>query len=97
MAAYCDKFFSMPMNAYRGPPMTLGNAAAAKVRFIVWCRDCAHQVEPDPAELAARFGAELPVPDWQARLVCSQCGSRAVNMVVTGTEQPAARPPMLGS
>ena len=26
-----------PVNAYRGPPMTLGNAAAAQVRFIVWC------------------------------------------------------------
>jgi hypothetical protein len=24
---------------YRGPPMTLGNAAAAKVRLIVWSRD----------------------------------------------------------
>jgi hypothetical protein len=26
--------------------MTLGNAAAAKVRLIVWCKDCQHQVEP---------------------------------------------------
>jgi hypothetical protein len=33
--------------------MTLGNAAAARVRLIVWCRDCSHQVEPDPAETAA--------------------------------------------
>ncbi|MGA8755474.1 MAG: hypothetical protein WB611_03960 [Stellaceae bacterium] len=29
----------------------LGNAAAARVRFIVWCRDCQHRVEPDPAEM----------------------------------------------
>ena len=42
------------MNAYHGPPMTLGNAATAKVRFIVWCLDCSHQVEPDPAEMAER-------------------------------------------
>jgi hypothetical protein len=28
------------MNAYHGRPMTLGNAAAARVRLIVWCRDC---------------------------------------------------------
>jgi hypothetical protein len=66
--------------------------SAAKVRFIVWWRDCAHQFELNPAEQAARFGAETTVPDWQARLVCSHCGSRAVNMVVTGTEQRPARP-----
>jgi hypothetical protein len=36
------------------PPMTLGNAAAARVRLIVWCKECRQQVEPDPAEMAAR-------------------------------------------
>jgi hypothetical protein len=51
------------MNAYRGPPMTLGNATAAHVRLIVWCLDCRRQVEPDPAEMAERYGAETPVPD----------------------------------
>jgi hypothetical protein len=40
----------------RSPPMTLGNAAAARVRLIVWCKECRHQVEPDPAEHATRFG-----------------------------------------
>jgi predicted metal-binding protein len=29
--------------------MTLGNAAAARVRLIVWCEACQHRVEPDPA------------------------------------------------
>jgi hypothetical protein len=38
--------------------MMLGNAAAAHVRLIVWCHDCSHQVEPDPAEMADRYGAE---------------------------------------
>jgi hypothetical protein len=42
------------MTSYRGPPMTLGNAAAARVRLIVWCLDCRHQVEPDPAAMAER-------------------------------------------
>jgi hypothetical protein len=51
--------------------MTLGGAAAARVRLIVWCKDCQHQVEPDPAEIAARRGAETPLPDWRERLVCS--------------------------
>jgi hypothetical protein len=65
--------------------MTLGNAAAAHVRLIVWCKACQHQVEPDPAEMAARYGAETTVPDWRERLVCSRCGSREVDMVVTVT------------
>jgi hypothetical protein len=29
------------MNAYSGLPITLGNAVAARVRFIVWCLDFA--------------------------------------------------------
>jgi hypothetical protein len=37
------------------PPMTLGGAAAARVRLIVWCK-------PDPCEVARRCGLETPVP-----------------------------------
>jgi hypothetical protein len=37
--------------------MTLANAAAACVRMIVWYLDCRHQVEPDLADLTARYGA----------------------------------------
>ncbi len=74
------------MNAYSGPPMTLCNAAAAKVRFIVWCLDCRHQTEPGPADMAERHGAETTVPDWRARLVCGRCGSRRVDLVVSGTD-----------
>jgi hypothetical protein len=70
-----------------GPPMTLGGAAAARVRFIVWCKDCQHQVEPDPGEMAQRYGTATTVLDWSARLVCSRCGSRQVDMVVTGTKR----------
>jgi hypothetical protein len=72
------------MKSEIGPPMTLGNAAAARVRLIVWCKDCRHQVEPDPAEMAERYGAETTVPDWSARLVCSRCGSHQIDMVVSG-------------
>lgn len=52
------------MNSYNGPPMTLGNAAAAGVRLIVWCQDCGRQVEADPVEMVRRYGAEMPVPEW---------------------------------
>jgi hypothetical protein len=70
--------------------MTLGNAAAARVRLIVWCKECQHQVEPDPADMAARYGAETPVLDWRERLVCSRCGSREIDIVVTGTKRRPA-------
>ena len=43
--------------------MTLGNAAAAGVRLVLWCRECGRQVEPDPAEMAKRYGAETTVID----------------------------------
>ena len=75
------------MKPYRGPLTTLGNAAAAKVRVIVWCRDCQHGIEPDPAEHAARYGAELPVRARVKRLKCSQCGSRSVDFVLTGARR----------
>jgi hypothetical protein len=74
------------MKAYSGPPMTLGNAAAAHVRLIVWCKGCGHKGEPAPAEMAERYGPETTVPDWSKRLVCSVCGSHDTDMVVTGTE-----------
>jgi hypothetical protein len=75
------------MNRYAGLPATLGSTAAAHARLIVWCRDCQHRVEPDPAEHAARYGAELAVIDWVKRLRCSQCGSRSVDFVLTGARR----------
>jgi hypothetical protein len=51
--------------------MTLGNAANAKVRLIVLCKTCGNEVEPDAAEMAARYGPDTPVLDWRDRLVCS--------------------------
>jgi hypothetical protein len=63
------------LKPYRGPPMTLGNAATARVRFLVWCLTAG--IEPsDPS-----------VPDWHHWLVCSQCGSRRVDMDVTGDQR----------
>jgi hypothetical protein len=76
--------------------MTLGSAAAPRARLIVWClpfgephgfagcRECRHQVEPDPAEMARRYVPATTVLDWHKRLVCSRCGSHDTDMVVTG-------------
>lgn len=74
------------MNRYNGLPVTLGNAAAAVVP--------AHRLVPRlsapdrarPAEMAERYGGETAVRDGHSRLVCSQCGSRRADMVVTCTE-----------
>jgi hypothetical protein len=77
---------------YRGPLMTLGSAAAAGMRLIVWCKACQHQVEPDPAGMTARYGAHTAVLDWRERLVCSRCGSRQVDMVA---RVKCARSPLL--
>ena len=44
--------------------MTLGNAAAAKVRLVVWCKAWCYRSEPDPAEQARWYGSETPVPKW---------------------------------
>ena len=75
------------MKPYSGRPVTLGSTAAAQVRFIVWCKDCRHQVEPDPAEMAERYGAATTAQDWYERLRCSQCGSGNVDMVVSGARR----------
>src|SRR5215813_5105436 len=72
------------MKPYRGPPMTLGSAAAAKVRLMVWCKARGHRAEPDPAEQARWYGPETTVPEWRRRLVCSKCGSRNVDMMTSG-------------
>ena len=47
--------------------MTLGAAAAAGVRLIVWCKKCQHLVELDLAEMAARYGEDTSTPDWRER------------------------------
>jgi hypothetical protein len=75
--------------------MTLGNAAAARVRLIVWCKDCQHQVEPDPAEMAQRYGAETPCPIGASGWSAPKGGSsRRVDMVarVKCTRSPLLQP-----
>jgi hypothetical protein len=64
-------------------PMTLGQALAAKVRLLVWCKCCWHQAEPDVADQVARYGADTAVTDW-ARLRCLACEGNEVDFVVSG-------------
>jgi hypothetical protein len=41
-------------------------------------------VEPDPAEMTARYGADTPVRGWHKRLVCSRCGGREGGSIRAG-------------
>jgi hypothetical protein len=66
-------------------PWRRRSTAKTGLRLIVWCRGCGHQVEPDPAQLTQRYGAETPVLEWRERLVCSLCNSREIDFVVSGT------------
>src|SRR4051794_31599006 len=63
-------------------PATLGSTAKAGLLLRTWCNRGRRWVDIDPGEHAAHYGADLPVPEWAVRLVCSQCGSRAVDFVV---------------
>ena len=61
--------------------MTLGGAAKAGVRLIVWWKNCQHQLEPDPAEprwelLGATLAAATPRRPAATNL-CWRCGCPA--------------------
>ena len=38
-----------------------------------------------PAEMARRYGPDIPVPNWRDRLVCSRCGSRRRRLSLRGS------------
>jgi len=75
------------MKSPPGPPMTARQRRGGPRRLIAWCKACGHRVEPDAAAMAERYGGHTTVPEWRERLVCSGCGGRQVDMVVTGTER----------
>jgi hypothetical protein len=69
------------------PPMTLSAAAAAQIRLTVLMPGLGRPKSNPTPPMAARSGAETPVLNWRERLVCSKCGSREIDMVVTGTKR----------
>ena len=75
--------------------MILGNAGAAKVRLIVWCLDCWHQVEPDAAEMAARYGAEMTVPGWVYGLCATAVSTMADQEVSPSVSKGSSAPQRL--
>jgi hypothetical protein len=69
-------------------PITLDEAAKTTAQMFVWCRTCGHQNQTDPAGLAQQLGDKTSLRAWRVRLVCSQCGSRDVEMVLLGRRRP---------
>jgi hypothetical protein len=39
------------------------SSASAHVRLLVWCLDCRHRVDLDPADMAVRRGTETTIPE----------------------------------
>ena len=76
----------MAMRSGKGEsdPLTLGQALAAHVRIIAWCKSCNHRAEPDIATQVAHHGSGMPVIDWARLLHCAQCGARDADFVVAG-------------
>src|SRR3954469_24824393 len=72
-----------------GRPATLGSTERAHLALIVWCKACAHQVEPDVAEQVARYGAELTLLDWQQRLPLRRPGHRLRGQRLATLDRPA--------
>jgi hypothetical protein len=68
-----------------GPADDARQCRAGACPAHLWCEACQHQVEPDPAEMAARYGPDTPVPEWPELLACSKCGNRDTDLVVAGT------------
>jgi hypothetical protein len=63
-----------------------------RVRLLVWCGKARqHHVEPNPEEMASRYGADTSVQDWREWLVCSQCGGWGIDVVVTATGRRSVR------
>jgi hypothetical protein len=64
--------------------MTLGQALAAQVRLIVWCKSCNHRDEPEVATQVVQHGFEMTVIDWARLLRCAECSARNADFIVTG-------------
>ena len=62
-------------------PVTLADLSRANKLLWVFCRDCCHERDVDPATVP--LPGDTPVPDAGTHMKCSKCGSRKVS---TATE-----------
>ena len=59
-----------------GGPVTLGDLIRDDKLLWVYCRDCCHERDVNPANVP--LPGDTPVPDLGKRMKCSKCGSRAI-------------------
>jgi hypothetical protein len=62
--------------------VVIGDVLRDGRRLWLYCETCAHSTLRDPAELARHVGYDFPVPGLKARLRCSACGGRTVDVRV---------------
>ena len=59
-----------------GGPVTLGDLIRDDKLLWVYCRDCCHERDVNPANVP--LPGDTLVPDLGKRMKCSKCGSRAI-------------------
>jgi hypothetical protein len=64
--------------------VTLAELIEADKLMWVFCRDCRHERDVNPA--AVPLSGDTPVPDVGKRMKCSNCGSR--NVTTTPEQYP---------
>ena len=81
-----------PVQSGRTPEALLREFAPTAQAIWNWLRKAyQRRIEPDPVEMAARYGTETPALDWREKLVCSKRGGRQIDMAVTGSGTDGAR------
>jgi hypothetical protein len=60
----------------RGPPIVDKIRIGHSLTINCGNQECLHRAKLDLEDIAARFGANLPVADLVARAVCAECGAR---------------------
>ncbi len=58
-------------------PVTLADLIHADKLLCVYCRDCGHERDVNPATVP--LPPETPVPEVGKHMKCSKCGSRKVD------------------
>jgi len=56
--------------------VTLDDLARENKLLWVYCRDCGHERDVEPADIP--LPVDTPVPEVGKRLKCSMCGSRSI-------------------
>ena len=64
--------------------MTPGQALAAHVQIIAWCKSCDYRADSDMAVHVTQHCAGMTVLDWARLLRCTECSARDADFVVTG-------------